>query len=389
MEREIQNGTLYEGVIRTTKNRYDAYVTCDGLDADIYIGGLKSRNRSLDGDRVVVQLVDIDAVWDLREERRKERSRQHQQHHQPQQLPQPKNENVVESTSAADVDEYTDEEQSHKPDYCGEVVGITLRSPNMTFVGTIYSPRTPGQSNNGRFGKNDRAPRFAWFRPFDQRVPLITIRDDDVPADLTTNANAYKKYLYSATILQWPIYDTSPAGKLMEKIGILGDLSTERHAILAGNSIFTSDFTPIALAGLPSTPWEIPESEIKQRRDLRHELIFTIDPYTAKDLDDAVHFKVLDDGFYEVGVHIADVGYFLKRGSALDQEALKRGTSTYLVDKVFPMLPPLLCEELCSLNPDTDRLAFSVIWKLDAYGKQLSIWFGKTIIRYIKKSGIN
>ncbi|GAA5807201.1 hypothetical protein MFLAVUS_000556 [Mucor flavus] len=381
-EREIQNGTLYEGVIRITKNRYDAYVTCDGLDADVYIGGLKSRNRSLDGDRVVVQLVEIDAVWDIREERRKERSRQHQQQYQPQQqLPQPKNESVVESTSAVDLDEYTDAELSYKPDYCGEVVGITLRSPNMTFVGTIGSSRTPGQSNNGRFGKNDRAPRFAWFKPLDQRVPLIAIRDDDVPADLITNADAYKKYLYSVTILQWPIYDTSPAGKLMEKIGLLGDLSTERHAILAGNSIVTSDFTPIALAGLPSTPWEIPESEIKQRRDLRQELIFTIDPSTAKDLDDAVHFKVLDDGFYEVGVHIADVGYFLKRGSALDQEALKRGTSTYLVDKVFSMLPPLLCEELCSLNSDVDRLAFSVIWKLDAYGKQLSTWFGKTIIR--------
>lgn len=183
-------------------------------------------------------------------------------------------------------------------------------------------------------------------------------------------------------MLQWPIHDTSPAGKLKEKIGLLGNLNTERHAILSGNSIITNDFTPVALSGLPITPWEIPDSEIEKRRDLRHELVFTIDPSTAKDLDDAVHFKVLEDGFYEVGVHIADVGYFLKRGSALDQEALQHGTSTYLVDKTYAMLPSLLCEELCSLNPNVDRLAFSVIWKLDAYGKQLSTWYGKTIIRY-------
>ncbi|KAG2229742.1 hypothetical protein INT48_000034 [Thamnidium elegans] len=351
MEKEIQNGTSYEGVIRITKNRYDAYVTCDGLEADVYIGGLKSRNRSLDGDRVVVQLVDVDTVWD------------------------------IESISTADQDEYTDAEQSYKPAYCGEVVGITLRSPNTTFVGTVGSSRTPGQPNNGRFSRDNRAPRIAWFKPIDQRVPLIAIRDNDVPADLITNADVYKNCLYSATVLQWSIHDTSPAGKLKEKIGLLGDLSTERHAILADNSIATSDFTPVTLSGLPSTPWEIPESEIKQRRDLRQELIFTIDPSTAKDLDDAVHFKVLDDGFYEVGVHIADVGFFLKRGSALDQEALQRGTSTYLVDKTFSMLPSLLCEELCSLNPNVDRLAFSVIWKLDAYGKQLSTWFGKTVIR--------
>ncbi|KAI9252788.1 hypothetical protein EDC94DRAFT_651534 [Helicostylum pulchrum] len=350
MKREFQNGTSYEG--------------------------LKSRNRSLDRDRVVVQLVDKDTVWDTRGERRKGRYQHRQQHNQQQQqqqLPQQKNENDVESSSTVDLDEDAGAEQSYKPAYCGEVVGITLRSPNMTFVGTIGSSRAPGQPDNGRFSRNNQASRIAWFKPVDQRVPLIILRDDDVPADLIKNADAdaYKNYLNSATMLQWPIHDTSPTGKLEEKIGVLGDLNTERHALLAGNCIVTNDFTPVALAGLRSTHWEIPESEIKQRRDLRQEIIFTIDPYTARDLDDAVHFKVLDDGFYEVGMHIADVEYFLKRGSSIDQEALKRGTSTYLVDKNFSMLPPLLREELCSLNLD----------KLDAYGKQLSTWIGKTIIR--------
>lgn len=130
---------------------------------------------------------------------------------------------------------------------------------------------------------------------------------------------------------------------------------TEKEAILADNSIICTEFSDVALRGLPELPWSIPDSEIEKRRDLRNERIFSIDPITAKDLDDALHIKELDDGFYEVGVHIADVGYFLKRGSALDSEAYERGTSTYLVDSVIPMLPSILCEELCSLNPGVDR----------------------------------
>lgn len=130
---------------------------------------------------------------------------------------------------------------------------------------------------------------------------------------------------------------------------------TEKEAILADNGITNTEFSETALRSLPQLPWSIPDIEIQRRRDLRGERIFSIDPATAKDLDDALHIKELDDGFFEVGVHIADVSYFLKRGSALDTEAFERGTSTYLVDSVIPMLPPVLCEELCSLNPGVDR----------------------------------
>lgn len=130
---------------------------------------------------------------------------------------------------------------------------------------------------------------------------------------------------------------------------------TERKAIIANNCIIDNEFTPVALKCLPDTPWVIPQKEYKIRRDLRKERVFSIDPPTAKDLDDALHIKELDDGFFEVGVHIADVTYFLKRNTPLDSEARARGTSTYLVDSVIPMLPPLLCEELCSLKPGVER----------------------------------
>lgn len=111
--------------------------------------------------------------------------------------------------------------------------------------------------------------------------------------------------------------------------------------------------------------WRIPEEEIKKRRDLRSKRIFTIDPLTAKDLDDALSIDKITDSIYEIGVHIADVSYFVQQGTELDKEAQLRCTSVYFVHKVYPMLPRLLCERLCSLNPQVDRLSYSVFFRMD------------------------
>lgn len=129
--------------------------------------------------------------------------------------------------------------------------------------------------------------------------------------------------------------------------------------------------------------WKIPDEEIAKRRDLRKERIFTIDPTSARDLDDALSVTPLADGTVEIGVHIADVTFFVKPNSDLDTEARRRGTTVYLVQRAIPMLPPLLCDELCSLHPDVDRLAFSCIWKMNADGTRVDepAWFGRTVIR--------
>ena len=111
--------------------------------------------------------------------------------------------------------------------------------------------------------------------------------------------------------------------------------------------------------------WQIPEEEITKRLDLRKKRIFTIDPATAKDLDDALSIEKINDSVYEIGVHIADVTYFVQYGSEVDKAAQLRCTSTYFVHKVYPMLPKLLCEKLCSLNPNVDRLAYSVFFRMD------------------------
>lgn len=111
--------------------------------------------------------------------------------------------------------------------------------------------------------------------------------------------------------------------------------------------------------------WIIPEEEIKQRLDLRTKRIFSIDPVTARDIDDCLSIEKITDRIYQIGVHIADVSFFVPQGSDLDKEALKRGSSTYMVHQVFPMLPRLLSEKLCSLHQNVDRLTYSVFFRLD------------------------
>lgn len=129
--------------------------------------------------------------------------------------------------------------------------------------------------------------------------------------------------------------------------------------------------------------FRIPERELEVRKDLRGERIFTIDPDTAKDLDDALSVKLNEDGTYDVGVHIADVSYFVKPNTALDRDARKRATSVYLVQRCVPMLPPTLSEELCSLVPGQERLAFSVVYTINEDAKVVKKWFGKTVIKYV------
>lgn len=134
----------------------------------------------------------------------------------------------------------------------------------------------------------------------------------------------------------------------------------------------------------PSLPLSLPPSLAPCRRDFRSHRVFTIDPATAKDLDDALHILDLGNGIVELGVHIADVSFFVGEDTALDQEAARRCTTVYLVQKVVPMLPPLLCEQLCSLNPNVERLTFSVVWRMHKDGTLVendTVWYGRSVIR--------
>ena len=180
-------------------------------------------------------------------------------------------------------------------------------------------------------------------------------------------------------IIDWAEGDRLPEGELVESLGKAGDNDTEMHAILAEFDLpyhFDEDVTRAA----ESISGEITEEEISRRRDMRDRVTFTIDPADAKDFDDALSITELEQGVWEVGVHIADVTYYVTPGSVVDNEALERATSVYLVDRTVPMLPERLCNDLCSLRPHEDKFCFSAIFKMNENGEILDEWFGRTII---------
>lgn len=180
-------------------------------------------------------------------------------------------------------------------------------------------------------------------------------------------------------ILEYPTSFQQATGEVIEVLGQAGDNTAEMHAIMAefGLAIaFPKEVEDMAAA----IPVEIEEAEIAKRRDYRDTLTFTIDPADAKDFDDAISFKKIDDNRFEVGVHIADVTHYVKPGTVLEEEAFRRATSVYLVDRTIPMLPEKLSNNLCSLRPNEDKLVFSAVFDVDLKGNILKEWFGRSII---------
>ncbi|KAG6884010.1 hypothetical protein C0993_002126 [Termitomyces sp. T159_Od127] len=400
-------GKLVVGILRVNKrNRSDAYVATEVLDADIYICGSKDRNRALEGDIVAVELLDVDEVWGTKKEKEEKKRK--------------KEENAAYDLKASggrkddkkkdDVEVegqglmlFEDEEVTDdvKPQFAGHVVAVVERMPGQLFSGTLGLLRPSSaatkekQEAERREREGDRGdeprrapierPKIVWFKPTDKRVPLIAIPTEQAPPDFVQNSEAYVNRLFVACIKRHPISSLHPFGTLVEELGPIGDIEVETSALLKDCNFPTEDFSENVLKCLPPMPWTIPEREFEVRKDLRSERVFTIDPETAKDLDDALSIKANEDGTYDVGVHIADVSFFVKPNTALDRDARKRATSVYLVQRAVPMLPPVLSEQLCSLVPGQDRLAFSVIFTMTKEAKVVNKWFGKTIIKSAAK----
>ncbi len=184
----------------------------------------------------------------------------------------------------------------------------------------------------------------------------------------------------AALVDGWARGETTPFGHLVDVLGVPGDNDTEMHAILAEYGL-PYRFEPQVANAAESISEEITEKDIAERKDFRKTLTFTIDPVDAKDFDDAISLKKLENGNYEVGVHIADVTHYVKPGSLVDEEAKSRGTSVYLVDRTVPMLPEKLSNKLCSLRPNEDKLTFSAVFEMTPLAKVVDQWFGRTIIK--------
>lgn len=180
-------------------------------------------------------------------------------------------------------------------------------------------------------------------------------------------------------IEDWPTRADSPFGKVIKVLGKQGEHNTEIHAILAEYGL-PAEFPLEVELYAKKIDTSIKESEIKKRRDFRDTLTFTIDPKDAKDFDDALSFKKLENGNYEVGIHIADVSYYLQEGTILDDEAYQRATSIYLVDRVVPMLPEVLSNFACSLRPNEEKYTFSAIFEINEKAQVINNWFGRTVI---------
>ena len=178
---------------------------------------------------------------------------------------------------------------------------------------------------------------------------------------------------------EWRPGSKNPEGEIIQVLGTPGDHETEIHAILADYGL-PYNFEPEVEHDADQIDRSISDEEVAKRWDMRSICTFTIDPKDAKDFDDALSIQKLDNGLWQIGVHIADVSHYVKPGTILDDEAYKRATSVYLVDRVVPMLPEVLSNDVCSLRPDEDKFTFSAVFELDEDAKIHKQWFGRTVI---------
>jgi ribonuclease R len=256
-------------------------------------------------------------------------------------------------------------------EYVGEVVGITKRF-RTEYIGVL-----------------DRVEQKNIYivKSFSKRFPI----EFYIPDECLNDSKVGDKVIVKLT--RWNKRLNKPVGVVKQVLGKAGDHNTEMNSIMFEYNI-DSTFQESITKEAEEISFDIPQEEIAKREDLRGTTTLTIDPETAKDFDDALSYKKIDDDTYEVGVHIADVGHYIKPGSALDREAYKRATSTYLVDRCIPMLPERLSNGVCSLRPNEDKLAFSVIFTLKFSPKNPTIEepiklevIGKRFVKTIINSG--
>lgn len=237
----------------------------------------------------------------------------------------------------------------------GEIVEVVERARE-TFVGTINTSQ-----------------KFAFMVPDNQKIPV----DFFIPLGELAGAKDGDKVIVKMT--DWPDRAHNPVGSVITVLGRPGNMETEMHSILAEFN-FPICFPENVEAEAEMIKEEITETEIAKRRDFRQVTTLTIDPEDAKDFDDALSLRKLASGNWEVGVHIADVSHYVLPGTALDDEAISRATSVYLVDRVVPMLPEKLSNKVCSLRPNEEKLVFSAVFELDDQANIVNEWFGRCVI---------
>ncbi|KAI3651168.1 hypothetical protein MP228_004649 [Amoeboaphelidium protococcarum] len=367
----LLSGKLFQGKISIALNNVfegQLHTSIGGKDVTIKVVGKQSLNRAIHDDVVVVQLLPK-SQWKIAAETIIDEEGDLQA------------EVTAQITDAdglikdASDDMVEQDDNNADPPIVSEgdipvaqVVGIVKRNWRC-YAGVIDASRVDAAGDMGA------QSRSVWFYPSEKRIPKIRIK--------TRQLNQLKGQRFLVNIDGWSVNDNFPSGHFVRTLGQLGDKATELESLLHEHDVRYQVFSNQILSELPAdgANFKIPEQEYSVRRDLRSLNICSIDPPGCTDIDDALHCRKLSDNLWECGVHIADVTYFVKPDTAMDQEASVRGTTVYLVDQRIDMLPPLLGTNLCSLRSNVERLAFSVIWQMTEQGEILKTEFCKSIIQ--------
>lgn len=334
----------FQGVFFVNRNNPgEATVEVLGLKEGpvIMVKGFTNINRAIHGDVVAVELLPK-SQWALPSGKIVSRD-------------------DIGAQAAAIEDEFASQLELMKLKPTGQVVGIIKRN---------WKPYCGSLDEDSRISAT---VSNVYFVAVDKRIPKIKIR--------TRQAKELMIKRILVAIETWPTNSKWPEGRYVSTLGDIGDKDTEASVILLEHDIPHYQFSEQVLSCLPPNDWCITDDEVAKRKDLRSINICSIDPPGCKDIDDALHARTLPNGNYEIGVHIADVTHFVKEKTPLDEEACKRSTSVYLVDRRIDMLPKLLTESLCSLVSKVDRLAFSVIWEITPDAKIVNTEFTKSVIR--------
>lgn len=339
--------------------RHEAYVRVEGVPHDVKLDGFARHGRSVHGDRACV-LVDPYEQW--------ERLR---------------------------VDSGEIEASSNEGRTLEELAAACRLGWRPT--GIVVATAEPSARRKRMVGRLERDGDggVLAFVPVDGRLPKGRISQYSVPRSIEralAEGERLDDVFVSVRLRKWSEHERMPMVDIIDIIGqgaIDNDIALMTKVIVDEHRIVSEDFSAQAEACLPKVQprehWKIPAEEMKKRKDFREKLVFSIDPPTARDLDDALSVEVMPEGTLRVGVHIADVSHFVLPDTALDEEACQRGTTTYLVHTIFPMLPRLLCENLCSLNPGVERLSFSVEWVMTREGVVKRVSFTRGVIKSAAK----
>ncbi|MES1918791.1 DIS3 mitotic control, variant 3 [Bonamia ostreae] len=354
----LRNGEIVRGKIHFDYNWQEAFIYFDKFSQNeensekskILILGKNNINRVINGDEVYVKILPRN-LW------RRSASES---------IVNEEGENIDEEIDyVSNVKD--DISNSEKDDFApnGKVVGVFKRNWR-TYVATFQI-----EEETDKFRESNE---ILLCVPFDPKIPKIRVR--------TRNGNKYKNSRLKVVIDNWDVDSFYPNGHLLGELGKIGDLETETKVVLLENGLEIGDFGKMENC-LPND-WTIPNEEIEKREDLRKSrTVLSIDPIGCEDIDDALSVHQISENVYEIGVHIADVTYFVPKNSPIDNEARYRGTSVYLKDRRIDMIPKRLSANECSLHKNKDRLVVSVFWKIDLKKKTkiLEKWFRRSIVR--------